>query len=351
MTSLPDTLVELVAIPSVTGNETRLATSISERMFRTRGRDAVERIGNNLIVGTRTGRPLIMLAGHLDTVPAQTDSQPRIEGDLLFGLGASDMKSGLAVMIHLLEDPEVIEGPHDVVGVFYDREEGPAPDNGLAVVLREGSWLTESEFAVVLEPTGLEVQLGCVGGINARVAFLGESAHSARPWLGENAITKAGDWLAQQHQSERVPIDISGLEYFEVVTVTMAEGGIATNVVPSRFELNVNYRFAPNLSLEEATERLSGLLVGADEIEILDRAPAGPVPEDNEHLDRLKSLSGAPVAPKQGWTDVARLAEAGISAVNYGPGDPAQAHQANENAPLGAMDEALTVLRSLLSAD
>ncbi|MFQ5966924.1 MAG: succinyl-diaminopimelate desuccinylase [Acidimicrobiia bacterium] len=349
MSSLSDTLLDLVRIKSVTGDEGRLVTTISERLFQSVGREATERIGNNLIVGRRTGKRLLLLVGHLDTVPAQVDRAPYIEGDLLFGLGASDMKSGLAVMIHLLEDPDIVAGPYDVVGVFYDREEGPAEDNGLAILLREGPWLTEAEFAVVLEPTGLEIQLGCVGGINARVAFTGSSAHSARPWLGENAITRAGEWLASQHRRRRVPVDVSGLEFYEVATVTVAEGGIATNVVPPRFEINVNYRFAPNMTLDEAEDKLRELLDGVDEVEILDQAPPGPVPENNEHLDRLKSLSGASVAPKQGWTDVARLAQVGVDAVNYGPGDPAQAHQATENAPLGAMDEAFSVLKELLT--
>ncbi len=344
-----DTLLDLVRVPSVTGQEGRLATGISERLLPSVGREGLERIGNNLIVGRRRGKPLMLLVGHLDTVPPQSDRPPRIEGDRLFGLGASDMKAGLAVMVHLLENEAIRSGPYDVVGLFYDREEGPAKDNGLAAVLERGDWLADAELAVVLEPTGGEIQLGCVGAINATVTFEGRSAHSARPWLGENAITRGGPWLAGLHERQPEVVDVSGLSFREVATVTLAHGGIAQNVVPSLFEVNVNYRFAPDKTLAEAEARLLELLAGADRVEIVDGAPAGPIPEDNPRLDRLRALSGGTVAPKQGWTDVARLAEAGIPAVNFGPGDPAQAHQADESTSIRAMGEVLEVLEKLLS--
>ena len=207
MSDLISTLVDLIDVPSEIGDEGRLCTSLAERLMSTWGMDGVERIGNSLIVGKRSQRPLVLLVGHIDTVPAQGNGPATIEEGRVIGLGASDMKSGLAVMVHLLEDPSVRLGPYDVVGLFYDKEEGPVDDNGLEPVLQRAPWLAEAEFAVVLEPTDLELQVGCIGTINATVRFEGYSGHSARPWLGENAITKAGSWLAELHA--RLPESIT----------------------------------------------------------------------------------------------------------------------------------------------
>ena len=334
MSDLVSTLVELIDIRSEIGDEGRLCTALSERLMSTWGLDGVERMGNSLIVGKRANRPLLLLVGHIDTVPAQGQGPAVIEEGRLTGLGASDMKSGLAVMIHLLEDPAVRLGPYDVVGVFYDKEEGPADENGLEPVLQAAPWLSDAEFAVVLEPTDLELQVGCVGTINATVRFEGHSAHSARPWLGENAVTKAGAWLAGLHDRAPESHVIDGLEFKEVFSVTSASGGIARNIIPARFDVNLNYRFAPDKSLDEAEARLREVAAPADLIEIVDRAPAGPVPEGNPHFEKLADLSGASRTAKQAWTDVARLAHYGIPAVNYGPGETAQAHQVAESVDL-----------------
>ncbi len=349
MTDLTSTLIDLIDVPSVIGDEGRLCTSLSERLMETWGIDGVERMGNSLIVGKRSQRPLVLLVGHIDTVPAQGQGAASIEEGRVSGLGASDMKAGLAVMVHLLEHPAVRLGPYDVVGLFYDREEGPVDENGLEPLLRLAPWLTEAEFAVVLEPTDLELQVGCIGTINATVRFEGHSAHSARPWLGENAVTKAGPWLAAMHAREPESIIIDGLEFREVFSVTTAAGGIARNIIPASFELNLNYRFAPDKPLEEAEARLMQVASTADQIEIVDRAPAGPVPHDNPHLERLARLSGAARTPKQAWTDVARLAQHGIPAVNYGPGETAQAHQVAESVAVDNLPVAFDSLLRFLS--
>jgi succinyl-diaminopimelate desuccinylase len=259
------------------------------------------------------------------------------------------MKSGIAVMIHLLEDAAVRSGPFDVVGVFYDKEEGPADENGLEAVLESAPWLLESELAVVLEPTDLILELGCNGSLNADVVFRGRSAHSARPWLGENAVTKAGGWLQELHSREPEAVNIRGLEYREVFSVTRASAGIANNVIPSTFTLNLNHRFPPSLSLDEAEARLRQVASPADEVRITDRGPAGTVPTDNSLVDRLKELSGGRVAAKQGWTDVARLSHRGVDAVNYGPGEVALAHQPGESVPLEHLSVAFDVLKTLVT--
>jgi len=348
--TLLDTLIELVDQPSETGDEGRLCTQIAARLLATFSAGQVGRLGNSLVVGPRSGRPLILLVGHLDTVPRQGQGRARLEGGRLFGLGAADMKGGLAVMIHLLEDPEVRLGHYDVVGVFYEGEEGPSAGNGLEPVLQEMEWLRAAECAVVLEPSDLEIQMGCTGVINARVVFTGRAAHSARPWLGENAISKAGDWLAEMHRRPPTPEIVDGLEFREVFSVTTAAGGVATNVIPPRFEVNLNYRFAPTLTIAQAEERLRDVCRLADIVEVVDSAPAGSVAVHHPIFTRLAQISGARRTAKQGWTDVARLGAHGIAAVNYGPGEAGQAHQVEEGIAVANLDEAFANLRSVLTS-
>jgi succinyl-diaminopimelate desuccinylase len=345
--SLADTLVELINIPSVIGDEEEITTAIEFRLAAVR---SMNRLGNALVIGEPTGKPIIALCGHTDTVPEQENGTASVHGDRIHGLGASDMKAGLAVMVHLLEAREIIDGPYDVVGIFYDKEEGPSTDNGLEDVLDSVPWLADAAFSIVLEPTDLNLELGCNGAMNADIVFTGHAAHSARPWLGENAVTKAGAWLAGMHDRRPEPVEIAGLEYREVFSVTRASGGIANNVLPARFTLNLNYRFPPIYDLDEAEVRLRKVASAADEILITDRASAGTIPEGNPHLDRLEELVGGAKTAKQGWTDVARLTGREIPAVNYGPGEVAQAHQVTESVPTENLRIVFDVLHGFLTA-
>jgi len=345
--SLAGTLVELINIPSVIGDEEEITTAIEFRLAAVR---SVKRLGNALVVGEPTGKPIIVLYGHTDTVPEQGNGTASIQGERIHGLGASDMKAGLAVMVHLLEARETVDGPYDLVGVFYDKEEGPSADNGLEDVLDAVPWLADAAFSIVLEPTDLNLELGCNGAMNADVVFTGHAAHSARPWLGENAVTKAGGWLAGMHDRRPESVEVAGLEYREVFSVTKASGGIANNVLPSRFTLNLNYRFPPIYDLDEAEARLREVASAADEVLITDRASAGTIPEGNPHLDRLEELVGGAKTAKQGWTDVARLTGRGIPAVNYGPGEVAQAHQVTESVPVENLTIVFQVLHDFLTA-
>jgi succinyl-diaminopimelate desuccinylase len=347
--SLASDLAWLIDFPSVTGEEEALCTAVARRLSPRYGAGALTRVGNALVVGSPDGRPQITLYGHLDTVPEQGNRQAEERDGRMFGLGASDMKSGLAVLLGLLEDDAVAAGPYAVTGVFYDREEGPAHENGLEDVLDGVPWLADAEFAVVMEPSDLELQLGCQGAMNATVRFDGVAAHSARPWLGDNAITKAGAWLDEMHRRSPRPVLVAGLEFKELFSVTTASGGIARNVIPSSFEINLNYRFPPSLTLEEAEVRLREVAAPAASVEIVDRAPAAPIPEGNPHLDRLIGVSGAVRTAKQAWTDVARLAARGIPAVNYGPGETALAHRADESVPLENLDVVFGALRRFLT--
>lgn len=341
--TITETLTWLVDIPSVTGEEGPLCDALADRLRPTELPQ--RRVGNTLVVGEPDERPTVLLVGHIDTVPNQGQGPAHIESGRLHGLGASDMKAGVAVIVHLLEDAGVRDGRYAPVGIFYDREEGPPAENGLIPTLAEVDWLSEAAFAVVMEPTDLELQLGCVGSVNATVQFDGKAAHSARPWFGENAITKAGDFLAAMHRQPPTDVVVGGLVFKEVMTVTRAHGGVADNIVPAAFQLNLNYRYAPDKTPEQAEAVLRRATGGADRVTVTGIAPAAPVATDHPLLQELAQASGAVVAPKQAWTDVARFAQIGVAAVNYGPGETAQAHQVTESVSLANLDVAFGAMR------
>ena len=346
--SIVDTLIEIIDVPSVTGDEDRLCTMLEQRFA---GEHDVQRIGNSLVVGRPAdGAPFFALYGHLDTVPEQGDPKARIDGDRLVGLGSSDMKGGVAIMIDLLEDPS-LSPVHDIVAVFYAAEEGPADRNELGPVLDTCPWLTDAALGIVLEPTDCNVEIGCNGAMNADIVFRGKSAHSARPWLGENAVTKAGAWLAEMDAREPAVVELGGLEYREVFSVTRAEGGIANNIIPPEFRINLNYRFPPIYSLAEAEARLHLIASAADEVVVKDRAPAGGVAPDNREVRRFEAVAGGRRQAKQGWTDVARITDRGGVAINFGPGIVAQAHQVGEYVPIENLHRGYDVMRRFLSGD
>ena len=343
---LTETLRWLVDIPSVTGDEAALCDALAERMAATGL--SQRRVGNTLIVGEPDVRPTLLLVGHLDTVPNQGQGPAYVEDGRMVGLGTSDMKGGVAVMTRLLENPALHDGAYNLVGVYYDREEGAPAENGLIPTIAEVGWLADAAFAIVLEPTDMQLQLGCVGSLNATVRFRGVAAHSARPWFGENAITKAGRFLASLHDRQPEPVEVGGLVFQEVMTVTRASGGVADNIVPSAFELNLNYRHAPDKDPTQAELVLRKVAAEADEVEVVGVALAAPVVSDHPIIERLEAVTGAELAPKQAWTDVARFAEIGVPAVNFGPGETALAHQESESIPLENLVRAYEGLASFL---
>jgi len=322
LTDLVETVSWLVDIPSVTGDEAGLRDAIAERL-----RELPQQaVADSLVVGT-PNEGQVLLAGHLDTVPLQGHVGARVEDERVHGLGATDMKGGLAVMIHLAE----ALGPERVACLFYAGEEGPLSGNQLAEVLDAAPWLRAASAAVVLEPTDRALEAGCQGAINADAVFIGEPAHSARPWLGDNAVTKAGEFLVYMRGLEPELHVVNGLEFNEVMSVTTAHGGVARNVIPSEFVLNINYRFAPDRRPVEAVQRLHEVCASADRVVVTDLAPAGSVDTDHPLFERLIEHTGAPVQGKQGWTDVAQLSAAGVPAINFGPGEAALAHKPGES--------------------
>ncbi|MBI5066926.1 MAG: succinyl-diaminopimelate desuccinylase [Deltaproteobacteria bacterium] len=350
----------LCAVPSPIGEERALCDAV-EAWARPRAAH-LRRVKDSLVLsfdagrdlpGGASGRPLVLLCGHLDTIPvpeADRGKAPRREGGRLVATGSSDMKGGLSVMLELAERLPSAARSCDLALVLYAREEGPFLENELGDVLREVPALAGAELAVCLEPTDLALQLGCVGSIHATFTFRGRSAHSARPWQGENAVHRAGALLSELQARPPREASSGGLPFREVLSCTRIEGGRARNVVPDECRLNLNFRFAPDRTLEAACEELRGLGArhGA-QVAFTDLSPAAPAFADRPLVQRLAAATCRPPEPKQAWTDVARLAAAGIPAVNYGPGATAQAHQAGEWLELDALPRCYRVLEGVLT--
>jgi len=298
--------------------------------------------------GPRRGRPLLVLAGHLDTVPANGNSRARRVGDKLYGLGSTDMKGGDAVMLGLLETLDPDAARFDLAFVFYEAEEGPSDRNGLKRLLVEMPWLREASLAILLEPTDLKVEMGCIGAMNVEVTVRGKSAHSARPWLGVNAVAEAAPWLAEIVKFPVTPALVHGIEYRETLSVTTVKAGRARNVVPDAIVFNLNYRFTPDRTLEQAEARLRALVPNEFEFKVVDRAEPGKVCADHPEVQAFVARFGATVAGKQGWTDVAQFTSAGIPAFNFGPGIPELAHQADEYCPIPNLGKAFEWLRDFM---
>lgn len=347
---LAQSTLQLCQISSPIGHEGPLADHVERWALARFPREAVVRVGHSLVVGRlEDPRPTVALVGHLDTVPAHpNDGPPRIEGERVFGLGASDMKGGLAVMMALAEDLPLSELPVNLVLILYEREEGPYVESGLGPLFDQRPELKRVRFGIAMEPTDGLVQVGCVGTLHATLRFTGRSAHSARPWQGENAVHKAGPFLAELYALPRREVRFDGFAFYEVFSITVANGGRARNVVPDHFELNLNYRFAPGKSVEQAQEDVRRLVAGRAEIEFKDLAPSGRVCADNPLFQRLLQATGLPAESKQAWTDVARFSAFGVDAINFGPGETAQAHQADESASVKALGVAYEKLRAFL---
>jgi succinyl-diaminopimelate desuccinylase len=348
--------LELVDLPSESRDEAAIAAHVLEVLRK--GGVAARDAGDTCVLAELDGpadAPLVVLAGHLDTVPAQGNRPGRRDALAVHGLGTSDMKGADAVMLEValaLAAAPVERRAARVVVCLFGHEELPVAESALTPLLAREEVLRRADLAVVMEPTDNAIHAGCLGNLNATWTFHGRSGHSARPWLADNAIERAARGIARL--DEAAPPDhrsLEGLDFAEVVTVTRIAGGIADNVVPDRVECHVNYRYAPDRPAAEAEARLRELCSGeGEEVEITSNAPSAPVAVTHPLVQRLIACGGLSVAPKQAWTPVAEFAAVGVAAVNFGPGDPAYAHRRDEQVQVAALVRSARTLEAFLCA-
>ncbi|WP_066914822.1 succinyl-diaminopimelate desuccinylase [Mycobacterium interjectum] len=340
----------LVDIPSESRDEARLAGEVEAALRAQAPGFEVVRNGNAVLARTRAQRRTrVLLAGHLDTVPVADNLPSRLDGADLYGCGTADMKAGDAVFLHLAAT--VAEPVHDLTLVFYDCEEIDAAANGLGRIERElPEWLA-ADVAILGEPTGGYIEAGCQGTLRVVISATGTRAHSARAWLGDNAIHKLGAVLDRLAAYDARTVDIDGCEYREGLSAVRIDGGVAGNVIPDAASLTVNFRFAPDRSVAAALQHVHDVFDGLDvRIEQTDAA-AGALPGLSQPAAKaLVEAAGGRVRAKYGWTDVARFAALGIPAVNFGPGDPNLAHTRDERVPVANITAAVEMLRRYLSA-
>jgi succinyl-diaminopimelate desuccinylase len=338
----------LVDVASVSGSEGPLADLVEKTLGSLPGL-VVDRDGEAVVARTSLGRPTrVVLAGHLDTVPIADNVPARREGDRLYGCGTSDMKSGVAVMLHLAATVAPAALAHDLTFVFYDNEEVAAARNGLRRLAdHHRDWL-DADLAILMEPTGGEIEAGCQGTLRVVVPLRGRRAHSARSWLGDNAVHRAGDLLSRLAAYQARTVDLDGCTYREGLSAVRISGGVAGNVIPDQCEVTVNFRFAPDRDEAGALAHVQEVLAGY-ELELTDSA-AGALPGlAAPPAAAFVAATGRVPRAKYGWTDVARFAALGIPALNYGPGDPNVAHTRDEYVDLPLVDEAERVLRAYLT--
>ena len=324
--------LQLVDVPSESRHEAAAMALVRELVG-----DHLYDEGEVLLAGDPAAP--VVLAGHVDTVPAQGNLPGRIEGGAVHGLGASDMKGGIAVMV------ELARAGIPARYLFFTREEVPVAESPLPALFATGQ-LADAGLAVVLEPTDGILHAGCLGNLQARVDFHGESAHSARPWTGVNAIHELVRGLAGLVELEPLDVELDGLVYREVVSAVRVGGGLAANVVPAEASVELNFRYAPGRSREEAETRLRELVVHGD-VTVLANSPSAPPALRNPLVETLRALVPE-VAPKQAWTPVAQFAERGIDAINYGPGATAYAHRRDEQIPVAGLERCYETVAAFL---
>lgn len=322
---------QLVNIESVSHHEAAIADAV-EQALRPLRHLTVTRRGHTVIARTDLDRPeRVVIAGHLDTVPVNDNLPARRDGEILHGLGTCDMKGGDAVMLKLAAD--VTEPNRDITFIFYEAEEVDSEYNGLRLLAESDPELMTADFAILMEPSNADVEAGCQGTMRVDVRTTGERSHSARSWKGVNAIHQAAPILARLNEYvARQPV-IDGLTYHEGLNATGIRGGVAGNVIPDECVVEVNFRFAPDRDEADAEAFVRDFFAGY-EVTVTDMA-AGALPGlDRPAAKAFVEAVGGKVAPKFGWTDVARFTALGVPAVNFGPGDPMYAHKQDEHVPI-----------------
>lgn len=341
-----DLTAALVDIESVSGNEHLLADAVQDALAKVIGL-SIDRDGDAIVARTNVGHDRrVVLAGHLDTVPIAGNVPSRRDGNLLYGCGTTDMKAGVAVLLHLAAT--IAEPSYDLTLICYDNEEVEADRNGLGRLARNHpDWIT-GDFAILLEPTDGQIEGGCQGSMRVGVRTKGTRAHSARSWLGDNAIHSMGKVLRVLDNYQPRSVDIDGCVYREGLNAVRISGGVAGNVIPDACEVQVNFRFAPDRTEADAEAHVREVFAGY-EVEVSDSAPGAlPGLTAPAAADFIAEL-GQPVVAKFGWTDVSRFAGLGIPALNFGPGDPNLAHKPEEYVRVDRITDATTALRRYLT--
>lgn len=339
----------LVDVESVSGNEAGLAGLVAEAL-RARPHLTVDREGNCVVARTMLGRPRrVVIAGHLDTVPVAGNlpswCEETPEGLKIYGRGTCDMKGGVAVALKLA--CEITAPRVDVTWIFYDNEEVESVKNGLGRLACNRPDLLEGDFAVLMEPTSAMIEGGCQGTIRALVRTAGKASHSARAWMGRNAIHDLTHVLARLAAYESETIEVEGLAYREGLNAVRIGGGVAGNVIPPEAWVEINYRYAPDKDVDAALARMRDLLGGA-QVDVIDHSPAARPGLDQQLAREFVAAVGGPARPKYGWTDVARFSALDIPAVNYGPADPSFAHRDDEHCPATDLEACAAGLRRWL---
>lgn len=344
---------ELVDIPSVSHHEAALADHV-EAVLRAVPWLEVERVAHNVVARTNLGRSSrLILAGHIDTVPANGNDKARIEGDVCWGLGAADMKAGCAVFLELART--VAEPAVDLTYIFYECEEVASRFSGLRTLAAARPEFLEGDAAVLGEPTGAAIEAGCQGTLRLELTLAGERAHTARPWKGRNAIHRLAPVLDRcASYTGRRPV-LDGCDFAEALQAVHVEGGVAGNVVPDEARVVVNHRFAPDRSVEEAVAQVREVLgdavdeAGGDGVVLVDSAEGALPALTHPLLARLVTAAGSTPRAKLGWTDVSFFSARGVPATNFGPGDPSLAHAADERVERWELESVFSALAGLLT--
>lgn len=348
--NLTELTMALCDIESVSGNEKELCDQV-EKLLAKAAHLTLIRDGNALIARTNFGQDRrVIIAGHLDTVPVAGNLPTSLHHfereQVIVGRGTVDMKAGVAVMLKLAM--ELTLAIHDITYIFYDNEEVAAELNGLGRIAKNHPELIRGDFAVLCEPTSAMVEGGCNGTIRVEVTARGKKAHSARPWMGQNAIHKTAEILNRLNNFQTETVAVEGLDYKESLNAVLINGGIATNVIPDLATVTVNYRFAPSRSEDQVVTFLNELFDGF-EVVVTDLALGAKPGLDRPEAKAFLAATGTVARPKYGWTDVARFSALGIPAVNYGPGDPSLAHADDENVPVGHLVDCFQGLHGWLT--
>ncbi|WP_062076732.1 succinyl-diaminopimelate desuccinylase [Demequina globuliformis] len=349
---------DLVNIPSVSGDESAIADAV-ERALRQCSHLSVTRDGDAIVARTETGASeRVIIAGHLDTVPIKDNVPGRFDDDgaTLWGRGSVDMKAGVAVMLSLAA--QVQHPSRDVTWVFYDHEEVEATKNGLGRMVRHHPDLLDGDFAVLCEPTSAAIEGGCNGTVRVEVTVPGKAAHSARAWKGINAIHGLAPLLTVLAAYRPATVTVDGLDYREGLNAVGVRGGIAGNVIPDAATVTINYRFAPDKSLEEAKAHVTAVvraaLPGDHTMVWTDESaacrPGLDAPLAQSFATAVRAAGGGEPRAKEGWTDVSRFGDMGIPAVNYGPGNPELAHADDEHCPVADIHACRAGMEAWLTA-